>query len=268
MSDKKKMNIVVCVKQVPASSEVQIDPVTGVLIRDGNNTKMNPYDLYGLEIALRIKEQNDAVVKTISMGPPPAKAVLEESLWMGCDQSLLISDRKFGGADVVATAYTISQGIRKLGDFDLIICGKQTTDGDTAQVGAEMAEYLGIPHVAYVDHVVEVKEHSIVVVATMDKTIETVEIKYPCLITVDKTGVTPRLPSYKRGRELKNQEIPVITFADVIDQDETHYGLKGSPTQVERMFPPKRNTDKVLLEGSTDQQISQLAEILKEMKYI
>ena len=263
-----QLNVVVCIKQVPASSDVKINPTTGVLIRDGNNTKMNPYDLYGLETALRIKEQKGAIVKTISMGPPPAKAVLEESLWMGCDEGLLISDRKFGGADVVATSYTLSQGISSMGKFDLIICGKQTTDGDTAQVGAEMAEYLGIPHVAYVDHVVEVKDDSIVVVANMDKTIETVEVKFPCLITVDKTGVTPRLPSYKRGRELKNKEIPMITFADVEDQDETHYGLKGSPTQVERMFPPKRNTEKVLLKGTTEEQTNQLTEILKELKYI
>lgn len=261
------MNIVVCIKQVPASSDVNIDPVTGVLIRDGNNTKMNPYDLYGLETALRIKEQNGATIKTISMGPPPAKAVLIESLWMGCDSGLLISDRKFGGADVVATSYTLSQGIRKLGDADLIICGKQTTDGDTAQVGPEMAEYLGIPHVAYVDHVVQVKEHSIIVCSHMDNTIETVEVKYPCLITVDKGGLTPRLPSYKRGKEFKNVEIPMITFNDVIDQDETHYGLKGSPTQVERMFPPKRNTDKIVLSGTIEEQVDNLTEILKEKKY-
>lgn len=262
------MNIVVCIKQVPASSDVNIDPVTGVLIRDGNNTKMNPYDLYGLETALRIKELNNASVKTITMGPGSAKAVLEESLWMGCDEGLLITDRKFAGADVVATAYTISQGIRKMGPFDLIICGKQTTDGDTAQVGPEMAEYLGIPHAAYVEEVVEVKEHSIVVKASMDKYVETVEIEFPCLITVDKGTISPRLPSYKRSKMVKEDALKSITFVDIEDQDETHYGLKGSPTQVERMFPPKRNTDKVVLEGSNDEKVDQLTNILKEMKYI
>ncbi len=261
------MNIVVCIKQVPASSDVKIDPTTGVLIRDGSNTKMNPYDLYGIETALQIKEKTNAVVKTITMGPPPAKAVLQESLWMGCDGGMLITDRKFGGADVVATAYTISQGIRKMGDFDLIICGKQTTDGDTAQVGPEMAEYLGIPHVSYVDEVIEVKEHSIIVKVTMDRTVEVLEVKYPCLITVDKGTLSPRLPSYKRGRTLQNVEIPSITFADVFDQDENHYGLKGSPTQVEKMFPPTRNTSKVLLKGNTEEQTAQLTSILQEGKY-
>lgn len=262
------MNIVVCIKQVPASSDVKIDPVTGVLIRDGNNTKMNPYDLYGLEIALRIKEQTGATVKTITMGPPPAKAVLEESIWMGCDDGVLITDRKFGGADVVATSYTISQGIRSMGDFDLIVCGKQTTDGDTAQVGAEMAEALGIPHVCYVDKVVEVKEHSIVVRANMEHTFETLEVNFPCLITVDKGSVTPRLPSYKRSVEFKDHEYRFVTFNDVPDQDETHYGLKGSPTQVEKMFNPDRNTNKVVLKGDTDEVTTQIKDILKESKFI
>lgn len=261
------MNIVVCIKQVPASSDVKIDPITGVLIRDGNNTKMNPYDLYGIETALQIKEKNGATVKTITMGPPPAKAVLQESLWMGCDAGMLITDRKFGGADVVATAYTISQGVRKMGEFDLIICGKQTTDGDTAQVGPEMAEYLGIPHVSYVDEVLEVKEKSIVVKVTMDRTVEVLEVNYPCLITVDKGNLSPRLPSYKRGKTLQNVEIPMITFADIDDKDETHYGLKGSPTQVEKMFPPTRNTNKVILSGTSEEQVRQLTNVLSEGKY-
>ncbi len=263
------LKIVVCVKQVPASSDVKIDPVTGTLIRDGNNTKMNPFDLYGIETAVRLKEKYGAYIKTISMGPNPAKAVLQESLWMGCDEGLLISDRKFGGADVVATSYTIGQGILTMGDFDLIICGRQTTDGDTAQVGPEMAESLHIPHVAYVDEVLDYNEEkkTITVKAVYDKTIETFEVKLPCLITVDKGTLTPRLPSYKRGKSLENVEINVKTFADVKDQDEYHYGLKGSPTQVERMFPPERNTDRVLIEGTSDEVADKIANILKEKKF-
>jgi electron transfer flavoprotein beta subunit len=244
------MNIVTCIKQVPASSDVQVDPVTGVLIRDGNNTKMNPYDLYAIETALRIKEINNAKVTTITMGPPSAKQVLNESLWMGCDDAVILTDRKFGGADVVATSYTISQGITKLGDFDLIICGRQTTDGDTAQVGPEVAEYLGIPHIAYVDKIIEVKEHSIVVSTSMDKTVEVWEVNFPCLITVEKGIYTPRLPSYKRGRDFTNYVIKELTLQDMKDPDENHYGLKGSPTQVERMFPPTKNNEKVIWEGN------------------
>lgn len=244
------MNIVTCIKQVPASSDVQVDPVTGVLIRDGNNTKMNPYDLYAIETSLRIKEFNNAKVSTISMGPPSAKQVLKESLWMGCDEATIVTDRKFGGADVVATAYTLSQGIKKLGDFDLIICGRQTTDGDTAQVGPEIAEYLQIPHIAYVDRIIEVKENSIIVSTSMDKTVEVWEVSFPCLITVEKGIFTPRLPSYKRGCEYRDYKIRELTLQDMDDLDETHYGLKGSPTQVEKMFPPTKNTEKVIWEGN------------------
>lgn len=262
------MNIVVCIKQVPASSNVKIDPVTGVLIRDGKNTKMNPYDLYALETALRIKDKNNATVKTITMGPPSAMQVLQESLWMGCDEGTIISDRKFGGADVVATSYTISQGVKALGDFDLIICGKQTTDGDTAQVGPEMANALGIPHVCYVDKIIEVKDDAIVVRANMDKTYEILEVKYPCLITVDKGIATPRLPSYKRSLMFKDYQMNMVTFNDVKDQDETHYGLKGSPTQVERMFNPDKNDNKVVLTGSTEEVSSQLFNVLKANKYL
>lgn len=262
------MNIVVCIKQVPASSNVKIDPVTGVLIRDGKNTKMNPYDLYALETALRIKDKNNATVKTITMGPPSAMQVLQESLWMGCDEGTIISDRKFGGADVVATSYTISQGVKALGDFDLIICGKQTTDGDTAQVGPEMANALGIPHVCYVDKIIEVKDDAIVVRANMDKTYEILEVKYPCLITVDKGIATPRLPSYKRSLMFKDYQMNMVTFNDVKDQDETHYGLKGSPTQVERMFNPDKNDNKVVLTGSTEEVSSQLFNVLKDNKYL
>lgn len=257
------MNIVTCIKQVPASSDVQIDPVTGVLIRDGNNTKMNPYDLYAIETALRIKTLTNANVATITMGPAQAKDVLNESLWMGCDNATLLTDRKFAGADVVATSYALAQGILSMGKFDLIICGKQTTDGDTAQVGPEIAEHLGIPHIAYVDKIIEIKADAIVVSTSMDKTVEIWEVKFPCLITVDKGIYTPRLPSYKRSRELKDKEINVLTFADMDDKNEAHYGLKGSPTQVEKMFPPTKNTDKEIWEGKdlADKMFKKLQEL-------
>jgi electron transfer flavoprotein beta subunit len=262
------MKIIVCIKQVPGTSEVEIDPVTGVLIRDARNTKMNPYDLYAIETALRIKGLTGATVTAISMGPPQAEQVLREALWMGCDDAVLLSDRKFAGADVVATSYTLSSGIKKQGGFDLIVCGKQTTDGDTAQVGPEIAEHLRIPHISYVDRLVEIKDKSLVVSVSMDKTTEEWEIDFPCLITVDKGIFTPRLPSYKRGREFKDYKIKVLTFADMDDQDENHYGLKGSPTQVERMFPPERITDKEVWRGDSEELAEKMTAKLKELKVL
>lgn len=262
------MNIVCCIKQVPASSNVEIDSVTGNLIRDGSNSKMNPYDLYGLETALRFKEKVGAKISTITMGPPSARVVLEESLWMGCDQAYLLTDRKFAGADVVATAYTLSGGIKKQGEYDLIICGKQTTDGDTAQVGPEIAENLHIPHIAYVENIIEIKDKSVIVSVSMDNTTEVWEIDYPCLITVDKGIFTPRLPSYKLGKEIKKDQISILTLNDFEDQDEAHYGLKGSPTQVERMFPPVKNTDKEIWEADNQTLAKKMIDKLKEIKVL
>ena len=262
------MEILVCVKQVPGTTQVEVDPVTGVLKRDGVDSKMNPYDLYAIELALKVKELRDSKVKAITMGPPAATAILEEALYMGCDESYLITDRKFAGADVVATAYTISQGIKKVGDCDLIICGKQTTDGDTAQVGAELAHFLGIPFVCYVDQVLEVKEKSIVVKANYDKMYQTLEIDFPCLITVEKNNDSPRLPSYKRSVEYRDYQIEQITFDKLLDTDETKYGLKGSPTQVERMFNPEKDDTKIMLDDKEQSFAEQLKEILKEEKYI
>ena len=154
------MEILTCIKQVPGTTSVEVDETTGVLKRDGVDSKMNPYDLYALETALRIKEDKKANLKVLSMGPPQAKKVIEESFMMGADEGALISDRRFGGADVLATSYTISQGIKKMGKVDLIICGKQTTDGDTAQVGPEVAEFLDIPHVTNVTKLIEVKDEN------------------------------------------------------------------------------------------------------------
>ena len=144
------MDILVCIKQVPGSTNVEVDPVTGVLKRSGIPSKINPYDLYGLETAFSLTERFGGSVNCITMGPPQAKAIIDEAMCMGAKGGTVRSDRKFAGADVLATAYTLSQGIEKSGHYDLIICGKQTTDGDTAQVGAEVAEYLGLPNVSNV----------------------------------------------------------------------------------------------------------------------
>jgi len=262
------MEIIVCIKQVPGTSKVEVDPVTGVLKRDGVDSKMNPYDLYALETALRMKEEKGGKVSVISMGPPQAMAVIKEAYMMGADEGALISDRKFGGADVLATSYTISQGVRKMGSPDVIICGKQTTDGDTAQVGPEMAEYLGIPHVANVRKIVELKEASIVVEMDMQDTVEVAEIKYPCLITVEKDIFEPRLPSYKKKLATKDKEIKVISLKDLEDQDEKKYGLSGSPTQVERIFPPEVNNDRETWTGNSEELSGKMLEKFKALKFI
>ncbi|WP_300382153.1 electron transfer flavoprotein subunit beta/FixA family protein [Clostridium sp.] len=262
------MRTIVCIKQVPGTSKVEVDEKTGVLKRDGIDTKMNPYDLYALETAIKIKEDHGGDIKVISMGPPQAMEVIKEAFSMGADSGILISDRKFAGADVLATSYTISQGVKQMGDFDLIFCGKQTTDGDTAQVGPEMAEYLGIPHVANVRKLVEVKEYSIVVEVDMPNTFNIVEVNYPCLLTVEKDIFEPRLPSYKKKMASKDREIKILSLRDLEDKDENKYGLNGSPTQVERIFPPKANTSKEKWDGDLEDITKNIYNKLKELKFV
>ncbi|MCE5284492.1 MAG: electron transfer flavoprotein subunit beta/FixA family protein [Pelosinus sp.] len=262
------MDILVCIKQVPETSKVEVDPVTGVLKRDGVDSKMNPYDLYALETALRIREEVGGTVKVISMGPPQAAEVIREAYMMGADEGVLLSDRKFAGADVLATSYTISQGVRQMGHIDLILCGKQTTDGDTAQVGPEMAEYLAIPHIANAIKIEELKDKSIVVKMDMPNTVEVAEIQFPCLLTVEKEIYQPRLPSYKKKLEIKDREVKMLSLKNFADQDEKRYGLNGSPTQVERIFPPAVNTDKEIWNGSGAELADKLTAKLKKSKFI
>lgn len=262
------MEIVVCIKQVPGTSEVEVDEKTGVLKRDGVDSKMNPYDLYAIETAVKIKEENGAKVSAVSMGPPQAAAIIREAYMMGVDEGALLSDRKFAGSDVLATSYTLAQGVKKMGNPDLIICGKMTTDGDTAQVGPEMAEFLDIPHIANVLRIVEVKEKSIVVEMDMPHTIEVAEVEYPCLITVEKDIFQPRLPSFKLKLATKDKEIPFYGLDSFEDKDEMKYGLNGSPTQVKRIFPPKSNTEKEMWEGNGDELADKLLNKLNELKFV
>ena len=262
------MNILVCIKQVPGSSNVEVDPVTGVLKRSGIQSKMNPYDLYGIETALTLTEKYGGDVSCITMGPPQAKSVVLEAVCMGAKGGTVLSDRKFAGADVLATAYTISQGIRKCGEFDIIICGKQTTDGDTAQVGAEVAEYLGIPNVSNVLSVDEVKDGVAYLTAALDTKTVKLAVNMPCLISVDSDINTPRLPSYKVKKSISEDAVKFLSFADFEDQNETHYGLAGSATQVERIFPPEKNKEKHSIEGSAKDKSEALFSLLCEKKMI
>ena len=262
------MKIVVCIKQVPGTTEVEVDPNTGVLKRDGVDSKLNPYDLYALETALRIKQEQGATVKAISMGPPQAMQVLREAYMMGVDEAVLLTDRKFAGADVLATSYALSQGIRQGGIPELIICGKMTTDGDTAQVGPEMAEFLGLPHVANVLRILEIGADAITVEMDMAATVEVARIHYPCLITVEKGIYQPRLPSFRLKLKTRDWPIRQLTLADLEDQDPSHYGLNGSPTQVKRIFPPAANTDHETWTGPGPDLAQRLGARLHQLKFV
>jgi len=264
------MNIIVCIKQVPASSNLEIDPDTGTLIREGAESKMNPFDLSAMETALRFKGRFGARVTALTMGPPQAEVVLREAFMMGADDALLMSDRAFAGADVLATAYTLSRGILESGGFDLIICGSQSTDGDTAQVGPETAEFLGIPHATGVTDIpaLSSKDGIIRVTSESDFSIETLDIRMPCLLSVTKDIYQPRLPSYRLKKATADRPITIIKAADLPDVGEGYYGLDGSPTRVVRVFPPEHNTEHETFEGNAAELAERMYQLLLEGRCI
>lgn len=227
------MNIVVCMKQVPDTTEVRIDPNTGTLIREGIPSIINPDDKSGLEAALVLKDQLGAKVTVLSMGPPQAELALREALAMGADEAVLVSDKRFGGADTWATSITLASALRKLG-FDLIICGRQAIDGDTAQVGPQIAEHLAIPHVSYVQELTRVGER-LQVKRIFEDGYHRLSLPLPCLITVLKDMNQPRYMSVGGVFEAFRQTIPVWTVED-LDVDRTQIGLKGSPTRVKKSY--------------------------------
>lgn len=262
------MKIIVCIKQVPGTTKVQIDPVTGILKRDGTSAKINPYDLYALETALQLKKKFDAHVTVITMGPLQAQAIIKEAYMMGADQGFLLSDMKFAGSDVLATSYTLACGIRKIGTYDLIICGKQTTDGDTAQVGPSIAEHLGIPHVTCVKGIENTDKEGIVVKQNMDDSFIVTRLPYPCLLTVEKDIFTPRLPSYLQFKKTKGWQVTHLGLPDLPDGAEKNCGLAGSPTQVECIFQPEPNMDYVIWDTSETDCVEMLYNLLLSEKVI
>jgi len=263
------VKIVVCIKQVPDTTEVKIDPETKTLVREGVESITNPFDEFAIEEGLLTKEKYGGEVHVITMGPPQAKEVLKNAYAVGADNVYLVSDRAFAGADTWATAYTLSAAIKKIGDYDLIICGKQAIDGDTAQVGPGIATQLNIPQLTYVDKVVEIDPDNkkIKVERLLEDGKEVVEASLPALITVVKDINEPRLPSLFGIKKAAKLDIPTWT-ADDLPVDKDKLGLKGSPTEVVTVFSPEVRGGGEILEGEVPEVVTKLVDKLMDMKFI
>jgi electron transfer flavoprotein beta subunit len=262
------VNIVVCIKQVPGTTQVRINPETGTLIRDGVEAIVNPFDEYAIEEALRIKERvPGTIVKVITMGPPQAETVLRSAIAMGADEGYLVTDRAFAGSDTWATSYTLARGIKALGETHLVICGKQAIDGDTAQVGPGVSEMLGIPFVSWVRKVEEITVQSIKVERLMEEGYDVVEMPLPGLITVIKEINTPRLASLKGKMRAKSAKI--VTFdAKTLAAEKEKIGLTGSPTQVLRSFVPERKSGGEKISGELPQLVEKIVSTVLELNVI
>ncbi len=257
------MNIIVCIKQVPETSEVKIDPQTNTLMREGVQSIVNPFDMYAIEEGLRIRERCGGKVTILTMGPPQAETALREALSLGADEAILLSDRAFAGADTWATSYALGQAIQKIKDFDIILCGKQAIDGDTAQVGPGIAVHLDIPQIVFVRKIEELKPGMIRAQRLTEEGYETVESSLPVLVTVVKEINTPRLPSLKGKLRAKNQPIAKWTAADIGANPEKT-GLAGSPTVVNRIFTPPKKTGGKILQGDPEKAVEELIRALQE----
>ncbi|MFH1354642.1 MAG: electron transfer flavoprotein subunit beta/FixA family protein [Candidatus Omnitrophota bacterium] len=257
------MKIVVCIKQVPETTDVRINPETNTLIREGVKSMINPFDMYAIEEAIRLKEKTNGKVTVISMGPPQADSALREAISFGADEAILLSDRAFAGSDTWATSYTLSEAIKKVGDFDLIICGKQASDGDTAQVGPGIATHLDIPQVTYVKKIEEIKDKSLRVERMMEEGFEIIETPIPALLTVVKEINEPRMPSLKGMIKAKSATIKTWTQKE-LELDPQKIGLCGSPTQVVKIFAPPQRKGGEMIEGEVSHIANKLVDLLKD----
>lgn len=259
------MKIVVCLKQVPDTTAVKIDPKTGTLIRDGVPSIINPEDKHALEAALQLKDNNGAEVTVLSMGPPQAKSALREALCMGADKAILITDRAFAGADTLATSKALAGSLKKL-EYDIIFAGRQAIDGDTAQVGPEIAEHLNIPQVTYVQGV-KVEEDGLLVNRALEDGYELIKVEAPVLLTAIKELNEPRYMNVKNIFETSDDEI-LVWSADDIDVDKAELGLKGSPTKVKRSMTKEAKGAGEIVKESPKDSVTYVLEKLKEKHYI
>jgi len=262
------MKIVVCIKQVPDTTEVKINPETNTLMREGVESIINPFDMYAIEEGVRLKERFGGEVVVVTMGPPQAESALREALSLGVDSAIHLSDRAFAGSDTWATSLILARAIEKIGNYDLIICGKQASDGDTAQVGPGIATHLDLPQATYVRKIdtihLDTTPNIIVVERLLEEGYELLEIELPCLITVVKEINEPRLPSLRGKMNAKKAVIPVWSNAD-LDIKESQIGLNGSPTQVIKIFTPPAKEGGKIFEGEPEEVVSKLIEEIKDI---
>jgi len=257
------VNIVVCVKQVPNATDVRVDPETNALIRDGVENILNPFDENAIEAALALRDAHGGKVTVICMGPPHADAILRHALAMGADEAVLLTDPASRGSDTLATSYTLALMVRKLGDFNLVICGKQAIDGDTGQVGPGLAERLGIPQVTFAIDL-ELSDGKLRARRVLDDFFEVLEVRLPALVTVLKQANEPRQPSMRNVLKAKRAQITQWSLSD-LEADPKQTGFDGSPTHVIQVWPPKRRSGGQVLEGSVDEIVEELANTIKEM---
>ncbi|MCL2484809.1 MAG: electron transfer flavoprotein subunit beta/FixA family protein [Endomicrobia bacterium] len=261
------MNIIVCIKQVPNTTNVQIDHETGRLKREGVESIINPFDEYAIEEGVRLKERIGGKVIVVTMGPPQAESALREAISRGADEAVLVSDRAFGGADTLATSYALSSAIKVIGDYGVIFCGKQATDGDTAQVGPGIAEMLDIPHIAYVKKIESIDDKSIKVERMMEDGYDLIESPVPVLLTVVKEINNPRIASLKGKMAAKKAVIKTLSAA-AVNADDKRIGLNGSPTQVMKIFTPPQRPGGEKFTGEPAAVASSLVKKLSEMGVI
>ncbi len=258
------MKIIVCAKQVPSTNEVRLDPINHTIIRDSKASVINPFDSHALEEAVKIKEKLGGSITVLSMGIPATEVILRDCLSRGADQALLLSDRAFAGADTLATSYVLSLGVQKQGDFDLIICGKMAVDGDTAQIGPELAETLNISHICDVKQILAINKKTVRCLKITDYGEQEIEVALPALLTVIKEINMPRLPSISGIKKSLISDC-LVWDAGHLQADIARCGLNGSPTQVVKTFTPERKQQATTLEGNPKEQVAAMAAIIKEV---
>lgn len=263
------MHIIVCIKQVPDTEElakVKINPETNTLIREGVPSIINPFDENAIEEALRLREKKGGEVTALSMGPPQAEEALRKSLAMGVDRAILLSDKTLAGADTLATSYTLAMAIKQLGKFDLIFCGKQSIEGDTAQVGPGIAEWLSIPQLTYIRKL-EVNDNKVRAERVLEDSFEVVETSLPCLVTVTKDINEPRYPSLRGLLKAKKEEIPIWGCHN-LSVERKRVGADGSPTQVIKVFTPQPPGKGEILSGEISEVADRLIREIKKRKIV